>query len=232
MKRLLTGSLVGLLSTAAIAGTSSGLLWDNYLSGLPGNDGRTGLSSERSTLVQQSWVVEDMILSDLVRIDEVRWIAYRETSSNINYPAADLLIMDENFNPVVQLSDLTYATTELGTAFGLNMYEGSIILNSGNPTLGDDGFLNPGRYFIGTRLVGNNLGQNFVATTGDGALNGQSYAFYQSESFAVNEWRSVNNEQAIGDSEFSYRVYGTVIPEPASMILLSAGALMLVRRSR
>lgn len=231
MKRYLTSSFVGLLSATAVAGTSSALLWDNYLSPAPGNDGVTGLSSERNTLVQQSWVVDDFVVNDLTRIDEVRWIGYRESGANISYSAADVLIMDENFNEVFSASDVSYATTDLGDAFGLDVYEGMVVLNNGNPALGDE-TLNPGRYFVGTRLVGNTLGQNYVATTGNGALNGGSYAFYQSESFAVNEWRSVNNEPAVGDSEFAYRIYGTVIPEPASLILLSAGALMMVRRPR
>ena len=225
MKRLLTGTVVALLSTAAQAD----LIWNNYLTTPgPGHDGVSGLSSERNTLVQKSWVVDDAIFDNPVQVDEVRWLAVRETGGAIQYNGADVLIMDESFNPVLQVNDAPFATTSLGPVFGLELYEGrvdiaAVLANRDLPA---------GRYFVGARLVGNFLGQNFVATTGNGVMNGMTFGFFQSESFAQDQWEQVMNDPQIGAHEYAYQVYGTIIPEPVSLTLLGLGGVLLLGRRR
>lgn len=227
MKRYLPVLAAGWLASAAVAGPIS-LLWDNYLSDAPGHDARNALSSERRTLVQDSFVVDDAIFSQPVRVDEIRWIAYRQVGAMIQYNTADLIVLDENFNSVLSLTDAAYTATPLGTQLGLELYEGRADLSS----FAGSRELAAGRYFVGSRLVGNFLGRNFAATTGDGAMNGLSFGYTRSPSFASNNWTSVTGIIGIGSTEFAYQVYGAIVPEPASLALLLVGGAALMRARR
>lgn len=223
MKKLVCAALTGLWVASATAGNGM-LLWDNYLSQPNGYDGVNALTSERKTLVQRSWTVDDVIFDNPVQLDAIRWLAVRQPmSSSINYPAADILVMNESFVPVVTLTDVAFSATVRGNLGNLQAYEGQVDFPAST-------VLPAGRYFVGARLVGNDLGRNFMLTTGNGAMNGDSFGYHQAESFAVNQWVPVGQVNGISNTEFAYQVYGTIVPEPTTMILLGVGAILLRRR--
>lgn len=201
------------------------LLWDNYA--VPnGWDGVTGLSSERATLISDSWVVDDAVFDQPVFVEEIQWIGFRGDKPLV---AADYIIMDSEFQVIAEVHDAPFSSNDLGVQFfGFEMYEGSVTVSA--PVE-----LAPGQYFIGTRLVGEFLGRNFAATSATGAqvIFGESEAYFKSVSLGFDDWTAVNEVLASGEpSDFAYRIIGTVIPEPASLILLAIGVAAMLRRRR
>lgn len=230
MKRILTIVAVSATAVAANAGGSS-LLWDNYLSPGLGHDAVNALSSERRTVAPEAWVVDDALFTDAVQILSINWIALREMGLGAQYATADFLILDNDFEPVVSLNDLTYSSTDEGSLFGLDLYEGT--LNFQSADAGDGAIvIGPGQYYFGVRLVGNQLGGNYWATTGNGALNGQSFGFTKSPAFGQPGWTPVADVYGIAPTDFAFQLFGTIVPEPASIGLIVMGALVFTARRR
>ena len=204
---------------------SADLLWDNYA--IPnGWDGVTGLSSERDTLISDTWVVDDAIFEQNVIVQEIQWIGFRDDKPLV---AADWIIMDTDFVVIAEMQDAEFTRNDLGRQLGrFELYEGSLTLPEGEGVQ-----LEPGRYFIGTRLVGEFLGRNFAATSATGAGNifGESQAYFKGVAFGFDDWTPVNEVLSSGEpSDFAYRIIGTIVPEPASLILLVLGAAAALRR--
>ena len=221
--RTLSAAVVLLASPAAQAD----LLWNNYHTQPDGYDHISALSSERNTIVPDSWTADDAAFATPVLIQEIRWIAMRDAA--LNYPAADVLIMDENFNTVWQASDVGYTILrdDIYPDFaGLTTYEGTLDVPSVE--------LGAGRYYVATRLVGENgLGRNYVATTGDGTNfggPGQTMGVFQGSVFGFPNWTPVDQLPLIVATDFAYQVYGVPVPEPATLVLLALGGLSLLRR--
>ncbi|MDX2199031.1 MAG: PEP-CTERM sorting domain-containing protein [Phycisphaerae bacterium] len=229
MKRIVCAGVAAFATASALGGGAPMLLWDNYLSPGAGHDSLSGLSADRQTLVPDAWTVEDMVLTQPVSLTEIRWIGLRATGSNIQYPDADVLLLDSQLNTVQSFQNLDFTSTVIGTLGGFQVYEGRVDLTGLNPLSLE---LAAGRYFFGARLVGNNLGQNFVATTGSGAVNGQGYGFFKSSHFGLPNWTPVGNVAGADDSEYSYQVYGTIIPEPVSLMMIGLGGIAMVIRRR
>lgn len=209
--------------TMAVAwAAQADLLVDNYLSE-DDYDHRTALSSERNTIISESWTVDDGTFEVKVVIEKMRWIGAREGDED--YPKADFIILDGDFNIVKEIKDVEYGLTERGEDFdGLLVYEGEITV--------PDFELEPGHYFFGARLVGaNGLGRNFLATTGDGELQG-SMGYFRSIPLGFPNWTPVDKVLGIGASDFAFQIEGRVVPEPTSLALVGLGALMVGFRRR
>ena len=121
----------------------------------------------------------------------------------------------------------TFTSTTLGEQFNLEVYEGTLQV--------DPIVLQPGQYFIGARLVGENLGRNFAATsyTDGGNPEGESQAYFKGVPFGADDWTPVEDILSSGlPSDFAYRISGTNIPEPASLLLLALGTVAALLRRR
>ena len=203
---------------------SADLLWDNYAATPTGWDGATGLSSERDTLISDTWVVDDALFETNVILEEIQWIGFRDDKPLV---AADWIIMDTDFNVLFDMNGAEFTRNDLGEQLGrFELYEGSLMLPEGKGVR-----LEPGRYFIGVRLVGEFLGRNFAATSATGAGNtfGESQAYFKGRPFGFDDWTPVEEVLSSGEpSDFAYRIIG--IPEPASLILLALGAAAAFRR--
>lgn len=228
MKRWIGAPLAVVLAASASAGS---VLWNNYLTPGPGHDGVSALSSERQTLAAESWVADDTLFNNPVNIEEIRWIGYREIGTGGQYPLADLIILDGSFGTIVELSDQSYTDSVIETQQILGrtyeIYEGVLNLGVNSQQLA------AGHYYFGTRLVGNSLGQNFFATTGNGTLNGTTQGYTRSPSFFQNQWTPVSDVYGIQfNTDFAFQVYGTVVPEPVSLVMMLGGGLCLMLRRR
>lgn len=195
------------------------LLWDNYLTAPDGYDGVAGVSSERRTEVSESWAADDFIVAAPVIVQELRWIGYRDPSRTY---LADVLIVDAELTTVTTLSDLPYSASVLGTGFDLQIYAGSVAIPDLN--------LPVGRYYASVRLADSDLGRSFVATTGNGALHGNTFAIFRSAFFGFPDWVDASNAVDTGSTELAYQIHGVVIPEPAAGLLLLTLALVVQRR--
>ena len=96
--------------------------------------------------------------------------------------------------------------------------------------------LNPGKYFFGIRLV-STTGRNFMASTGDGTIYGNSMGIFKSAYWGYPNWIPINQFATFDPlhpyydpTDFAFQVYAT--PEPATWLLLTSVVLVLRRRSR
>ncbi|MBU0638929.1 MAG: hypothetical protein KKB50_08705 [Planctomycetes bacterium] len=220
------------LATAAQAD----LLWDNYQYGDDqyGHDHLTAASSERLTQITDSWAADDAIFDAQefplgVRVQQVRWIGMRDP--NYSYPAADYIVLSRDaqgvFHEVASGQVVIYDMVEVMGQIdfpGLETYEASVEL--------PDIELDPGQYYFGVRLVGSGsgLGRNYVATTGAGEFLGLTSGAVQSNYFGIPNWTLNSDYQHATDSDYAYQIHGVAIPEPVTMIMLLAGAPLLLRR--
>lgn len=227
MRRFSCIALFLLGSFTAAQADGALLLWDNY-QGPVGYDHISARSSERNTIVTDSWTADDAIFSAQdypfgVSIQEIKWIGMRDPFAN--YMSADFIILDDGFNVISEVADLPYTVNVLGSDFGLQTYEGSIAV--------PDVVLTPGRYYFAARLSNGFLGQNFVATTGQGNIQGVTVGAFQSYWFGYPGqpgWVLVSEIPSATVSDFAYRIYGVPVPEPASLATLLIGGLALLRK--
>ena len=212
------------------------LLWDNYLSP-DGYDHVSGKSSERNTFVTDSWTGDDVIPTADWIVQSIKWIGMVDPHPDAIYDAVDVIIYPANPDPqgypiapgavpIAEFTDQPLSTTVIGDEFGLQVIEGTVDLPS-------DVFLDQGEhYYYAVRVVGNNRGRHYAATTGEGAFNGQTMGVFQSHFFHYTgepNWVYVDQ---MGHpplaSDYAYQLHG--IPEPASLVLLALGGLAFRRR--
>lgn len=185
------------------------ILWNN------GNWGRaSNLTSERNTTVTESWTVDDIILSEPVVIREFHWVSIM--TAGLNALGADLIVLTGDFEPVVELSDLSYSRVFDGNAYGdMEVYKMTLS--------GLSIELQPGRYFIGGRTVGDGVGR---AVSGlNDTIFGESRAYWKSEYFGIPDW-------TIYDLDVAFRVHGDIIPAPPTLLALTLPGLLALRRRR
>ncbi|MFH1748316.1 MAG: hypothetical protein ABIG44_14885 [Planctomycetota bacterium] len=238
-KILLTAVMLVIAATSAQADMD--LLWDNYLYPGDGYDHVTALSSERNTFVTNSWTGDDAVFEESVFIQQIKWIGMLIDHPDADYWSADVVIYPANPDPtgypidpvnypaVAEWNELAYSRTDIAEEFGLQVYEGSI-------DLPEDVLLAPGHYYYAVRLVGNNRGQNYIASTSTagGETAGMTMGVFQSTFFHypphTGNWVYVDQAtEPVLTSDFAYQLYG-YIPEPASFILLAMGAMMIRTR--
>jgi hypothetical protein len=199
-------------------------------------DGVNGLSNERNTVVTQAgvyddfnvpsgqmWNVTGLFSNDLANtvITGADW-EIRQGISEGN--AGTLIASGTTSTPVVTLTGRS----------GFGYLEYNVLANGLNLTLG------PGTYFVNVTVVGNgNFGTNraFNSTTSGANCIGtpcgnNMNAFFNSTFFGA-FFTSTANEGLPND--FSNGVVGTVVPEPATVALLTCGLgalVVAVRRRR
>lgn len=232
------------------------LLWDNY----PGDvlqDVTYNMTSERNTQIGEStWVVDDVDLveepdaprPDSIWLTRLEWVGAFDP--RFTYSHADVTLLDENFQTVLELADLEYTVKDIhddpndpyyNPAADTTTYVAE--LNFDSPIslaeLGEDE--QPLEYFfIGVRLVGDgdNQGRNyFVTSSKDTTLRGREQGHVKAATFgapyfrpASDVWFGTPDGTRAENFEFAFRLYA--VPEPASVVLLSVGSLALLARRR
>lgn len=207
---------------ACLAGTAGAdVLWDNMI-GEDGFDGIAGLSAERNTEVPDAWTADDVVAAVDWRLTGYRWIGLRDP--RYGYSQAEVLVLNEQLAPVAELGGLSYAAEVIGTALDLQAYEGYIEL----PAIE----LAAGRYYFAVRLVGNDVGRNFIASTGEGVMLGQSHGIFRSSFFGFPQWVPSSRALLTGGADFSFQIEGVALPEPGSIFGLAVFGGMLAARRR
>ena len=234
--RLLRAALLALASTAAlvlnttaIAQAPSLTLWYNgdwnFVKGLP---------NERNTLVTQAavyddfnvtgggWLVQSVFSDNLMTPGEVITGADWEIRTGISAGNAGTLVAGGITSaPVVTLTGRS----------GFGFLEYMVQVNGLNVTLA------PGHYWLNVTPSDNGVGRSFNSTTsgtncvGTPCGNNQN-AFFNSTFFGAFFTSTANLGQPY---DFSNGVIGTVVPEPATVGLLTCGLgalLIAVRRRR
>ena len=234
---------VGMTAPAAV-------IWDNYLSTNPDNasewyDGVYALSSERSTLVTNSWTGDDAIFDSSVTLTGLSWYGLLEKRPNALYTGVDVVVYLKNPDqegsypiapgavPVALFTDLAFTERDIAdTSFDgggkqYQAYEGTV-------ELPENVALDPGHYYYSVRMIDNGLGRAYALTTGAGESNPRAdttMAVFQSTFLYYPDrpnWVYVDQASAMA-SDYAYRLYG-VVPEPASLLLLALGGFALRRR--
>ncbi len=245
MKLAFAVSVAWLVCSAA----SADLIWDNYLSTSPVNptewyDGVYALSSERTTLVTNSWTGDDAIFDSSLTLTGLSWYGLLEKRDGTDYSSADVVVYLRNPDqaghpitpgdlPVAAFTDLSFSRRDIvDTSFDgggkqYQVYEGTVNLPEGVD-------LTAGHYYYSVRVTDGGLGRAYVLTTGNGQTNpnpNDTIGVFQS-SFLYYPDRPnwVYDDQASTHaSDYAYRLYGYV-PEPASLLLIALGALACRRR--
>jgi hypothetical protein len=225
-RSVLNLALVLLFASAAHAD----ILWDNYPSDSYSVDPETALSSERDTLVDRAWTVDDVLFETAVQVTGVQWVGMRQVG--YAYPFADLIILpsDPGSNPddaYLILEDLEYSIVPIAGEYDLETYEASIQLDQ--PIS-----LPAGHWHFGTRLVGDpdvGLGRNFVAAATQVNPAGQTAGHFWGPIFGAFEWLPVEDLPFVDEPrDYAFQIQG--IPEPSVVTLLAVGGILAVRRRR
>ncbi len=201
---------------AGVAAVRADLLWDNFLTAPRGYDEVTYISSEKDTTIIGSWAADDAIFTNPVTVTGVEWVAIRDP---IYQYTAEVLILDDKFSPLHLYTGLPYSAAVTNPSlFDLQAYNGSAEIPATD--------LPAGRYYLAVRLATAGAGANKMLSTGNGQINGQTMAAFQSDHFGLG-W-ALLGDLGGPHTDLGYRIFGT--PEPAAMMLLAAGALLLRRR--
>ena len=218
------------LNTTAIAQPPPGSLWYNGDS-----DFVSGLANERNTLVTQAAVYDDFNVTDpmgwnvtAVFSDDLANTVFTaadwEIRAGISEGSAGTLVASGTTNsPVVTiLSDHGFIEYRV-EVIGLNVF--LPMLPSGQ------------HYWLNVTPVGNGTGRSFDTTTSGANCVGMpcgndDNAFFNSTYFG---YYFTNTSNVQGPYDYSNGVIGTVVPEPATVALLTCGAaalLIALRRRR
>jgi len=209
--RLITTAL--LMLPPGIGQASADLLWDN------GEwDRAKAISAERNTEVSESWLVDDLLLTDAVEVQSVQWLAMHSTG--FDPTSVDVILLSSDLESIIELSDLEYQSHPEGEFMGLEVERITIndfVIN-----------LDPGRYFIGVRFVGDGTGRAHAAL--QRPIHGVSESYFRSEYFGLPDWVPVS-ELGLGPLDAVFKVYGDIIPAPATLAL-ALPCLLAFRRRR
>lgn len=223
------------------------ILWDNYPA--DSYDATRHLSAERRTQVgptleTATWVIDDAHFDESVVVEAIEWVGNRQIRTSppgFGYDSADYAIFERvvdpnsgefTFNPILSVHDSDWSLLRdgLGTHEGYTTYEGRVDLAEGLA-------LDPGEYWFGVRLVGNEAnfqtGRNFLASR-SGAVNPDGIAdggyIYNPGIYGDFEWHDSAGHPDFDDQpvDFAFRVVG--VPEPGSLCLLLIGAAAAIWR--
>jgi len=233
--------LLGMLAMVAPPAKAEILLWDNYPSGL--QDPTVSMSSERNTQVTEAtWTVDDVDLDQVlpgidpsaVTLTRIEWVGARDPG--VGYSRADVIVLDSDLDDLtaVEYLDLSYSFSDLvpdpNPDPDIQTYVGQIEFDPPIP-------VPETHFFIGVRLVGDGVfeGRNqFVTSSTDATLRGLTEGYIRAAIFGAPDWTPASDvwhgmPTPNENFEFAFRVWG--VPEPASLVLLAVGAVLLSRRS-
>lgn len=233
MTRFGLACLIGVL---AVAGTTAraDLLWDNFLTADPANDGGfdgySYFSSERNAAVEDSWIADDAFWTHPVTITGIKWAAGRDP--RFDYGTVEIIILAETDRALTPAYEFSLGQPTIidtfGTFQGFEVYNGYTALPAVQ--------LPAGHYYFGIRLVnganGDEDGRNVFLTTGRVAgvptINGLTMGMFQSNFFNYPEWTFVGDTSAKMTTDFPFQLFG--VPEPEALALAAVAVLMLRRR--
>jgi hypothetical protein len=220
------------LNTTAIAQAPPGSLWYN------GDwNGVNGLANERNTAVTQAAVYDDFDVTGPLGWHVTAVFSDNLTNAGLPITGADWEIrtgISEGNAGTLVASGTTNSPLVINTGRGLVGPEYMVEVTGLNVFLP---MLPSGQhYWLNVTPVGNGTGRSFNSTTsgmncvGTPCGNDQN-AFFNSTYFGTYFTSTANQGQP---SDFSNGVIGTVVPEPATVALLTCGvgALLAVRRRR
>ncbi len=204
-----------ILATLALAATTrlarADLLWDN--GDWDSWDFGAGTSSERNTEVSESWIIDDFVLTEPVALRELEWLALRPIG--FDPVAADCILLTSEFDTIVEYFDHAFTSDLKGIGFGHEVHELTIH--------NLDIELAPGRYYTGARFVGDGTGRSWAA--GQNTIRGVTQAYIRSDFLGYPDW-----EPAPGGYDAVFKVYGDIIPAPATLVFALPCLLALRRR--
>jgi len=193
--------------------------WDNV----------SALANERDTVVAQSRIYDDFVITDPSGWDIDQVFSNDFVTADVSFIGADFEIrqgLSAGNGGAVVASGLALAVSQTPTGvpnpFGLDLDTFTIS--------GLNIHLNPGTYWLNVTPVGTGAGRSFGATTsGAGAVGvppgNNDNAFWNSALFSQNFSNTVVAEGA-GFHDFSEGINGrvsvTAVPEPATLVLLVA----------
>ncbi len=233
----------GLLFVAAATVNADELLWDNYPGGLGGlQDVTFNMSSERNTAVWEStWIVDDVDFAETnidpgdATLTRLEWVGARQPG--YSYSTVDVIVLDGNFSTLFELSDLEYSLTDYDSELGpgMQLYEGEVELDVSEAIPWQE---LTEHFYIGVRLVGDGYyqGRNRNVTSSiDTTLRGRTEGYMKAAIFGAPDWTPASDVWYAPPSdennfEFAFRVYADVVPEPAGVVLLLAGSVLMLRR--
>lgn len=242
MRKLMGSLLIGVVAASA----SAGLIFDNFGDGSYSAFER----SEANAGSGDMWILEDFYVSaatypDGIALEEVRWVA--QVDESVTYTAQVAVFeYDSEGGTFTEVSVLDIATVAFGSDAGENAVSftdgpqaGTLL---GSAKIADAGIVLDGgsHYFIGARLVGSGVGSHKIASIGDSADNEEDHNksvaaadLFMGDGSPYNVPLQKVTEapfNATDDNEFAYQIHGTIVPEPASVLLVVLGAALLARR--
>jgi hypothetical protein len=232
-----------LLTVATGTAGADQLLWDNYPGGLDAlQDVNFNMSSERNTAVYEpTWIVDDVDFAQIEGVDpslttltQLEWVGARQVG--YTYSTVDVIVLDGQFNTLCEVFDLPYTFTDHDSVLdpSWQLYQGQVSLagRAGIPDLDL-----PEHFYVGIRLVGDGYyqGRNRNVTSSiDQTIRGRTQGHMKAAIFGAPDWTPASEvwyaPPTDHEFEFAFRVYADVVPEPASVVLLLAGSLAVIRR--
>lgn len=172
------------------------VLWDNFEF-----DGRSSISSERNTLVPDSWAVDDAVFTSGVRITGYRWFTIlRDNWGGARPTGADFIALTDEFETIVELNDLPYEMEFVGEFRGFPYFRIEVH--------GLDLSLEQGHYYLGGRPVGE--GQYQALTGLNATVLGETEAYFRSAHFGYPNWTSIANVVGVR-FDIAFTVFGHVV---------------------
>jgi hypothetical protein len=214
------------LLNTAIAQAPPGSYWYN------GDfNGVNGLANEQNTVVSQAGVYDDFIVSG-GNLHVTAVFSDNLLSTNVTGASWEIRsgVSEGNGGTLVASGTGTPTVTATGRS-GFGFTEFMVEMSGINVTLA------PGTYWLNVTPTGDGSGRSFNSTTSGLNAVGQPpgndmNAFFNSTFFGANFTSTANESQPY---DFSNGVIGSIVPEPATIALLTCGAgalLIAVRRRR
>ncbi len=158
----------------------------------------SNISSERNTVVTESWAIDDAIFDASVAITGYHW--YSILVNGLEPVAVDLIVLDESFEKIIELRDLPFEREFIRDVAGHPAFRMEI---------SDlDVRLPPGRYYIAGRPVGE--GEHQATTLLNRTIRGVTATYFRSSFFGYLDWTPIEN--IFGTAfDIAFTVFGHIV---------------------